>query len=325
MPAGPAGIGLAAYEHLVPIAIVVVVLLVIVVDQLPPDDLRLPDAAAAPTSCQPREPRRDPVARRRRVAARRLHPHRRRVGRRRRARHPLGRSASTSSWRVPLCLVAHRRDDGRQPARAEGVGRAVRPADLRLRRPARACSSSSACTGSSCGPRPDPADQLPRRRSELAEGTARSACSSSCGRSRPGAVALSGVEAISNGVPAFRKPESPNAATTLVVDGRHPRHRASSASRCSPRTSSRSAARRARPARADGRARLRRQERAVLRHPVRHVRDPDPRRQHRVRRLPAAVVDHRPRRLPAAPARQPRRPARVLQRRSSSSPCWPAS
>ena len=32
-----------------------------------------------------------------------------------------------------------------------------------------------------------------------------------------GAVALTGVEAISNGVPAFRKPESRNAATTLVV------------------------------------------------------------------------------------------------------------
>lgn len=32
-----------------------------------------------------------------------------------------------------------------------------------------------------------------------------------------GAVALTGVEAISNGVPAFRKPESHNAATTLVI------------------------------------------------------------------------------------------------------------
>ena len=32
-----------------------------------------------------------------------------------------------------------------------------------------------------------------------------------------GAVALSGVEAISNGVPAFRKPESPNAARTLIA------------------------------------------------------------------------------------------------------------
>jgi amino acid transporter len=34
-----------------------------------------------------------------------------------------------------------------------------------------------------------------------------------------GAVALSGVEAISNGVPAFRKPEAKNAASTLVVMG----------------------------------------------------------------------------------------------------------
>ena len=34
-----------------------------------------------------------------------------------------------------------------------------------------------------------------------------------------GAVALTGVEAISNGVPAFRKPESHNAATTLIAMG----------------------------------------------------------------------------------------------------------
>src|SRR4029078_13254556 len=34
-----------------------------------------------------------------------------------------------------------------------------------------------------------------------------------------GAVALSGVEAVSNGVPAFRKPESKNAATTLAGMG----------------------------------------------------------------------------------------------------------
>ena len=34
-----------------------------------------------------------------------------------------------------------------------------------------------------------------------------------------GAVALSGVEAISNGVPAFRRPESKNAATTLTTMG----------------------------------------------------------------------------------------------------------
>jgi amino acid transporter len=34
-----------------------------------------------------------------------------------------------------------------------------------------------------------------------------------------GAVALTGIEAISNGVPAFRRPESKNAATTLVLMG----------------------------------------------------------------------------------------------------------
>ena len=39
-----------------------------------------------------------------------------------------------------------------------------------------------------------------------------------------GAVALTGVEAISNGVPAFRKPEPRNAATTLVWMGVDPRH-----------------------------------------------------------------------------------------------------
>jgi hypothetical protein len=53
----------------------------------------------------------------------------------------------------------------------------------------------------------------------------------------------------------------------------------------------------------------------VLDHADRHVRHPDPRRQHRLRRLPAAVSAHRQRRLPAPPVRQPRRPAGVLQRR----------
>ena len=48
----------------------------------------------------------------------------------------------------------------------------------------------------------------------------------------------------------------------------------------------------------------------------RHRGDPHPGRQHRLRRLPAALVDHRPGRVPAPPARQPGRPARVLQRRA---------
>ena len=45
-----------------------------------------------------------------------------------------------------------------------------------------------------------------------------------------------------------------------------------------------------------------------------HGGDPDPRREHRLQRLPGALLAARPRQLPAAPARQPRRPARVLER-----------
>ena len=39
-----------------------------------------------------------------------------------------------------------------------------------------------------------------------------------------GCAALTGVEAISNGVPAFRKPKSKNAATTLLLLGAHRGH-----------------------------------------------------------------------------------------------------
>ncbi len=47
-----------------------------------------------------------------------------------------------------------------------------------------------------------------------------SRCSSSrCARSPPGCTALTGVEAIANGVPAFKPPKSRNAATTLALMG----------------------------------------------------------------------------------------------------------
>ena len=63
-----------------------------------------------------------------------------------------------------------------------------------------------------------------------------------------GAVALSGVEAVSNGVPAFRKPESRNAAMTIAIDGRDPRHVLPRRVDPRRRTSSRTAARTTRPA-----------------------------------------------------------------------------
>ena len=64
----------------------------------------------------------------------------------------------------------------------------------------------------------------------------------------------------------------------------------------------------------DGPGGVRRRQPHLRRAAVRHRRHPHPGRQHRLRRLPPAVVDHRPRRLPAPPVRQPGRPAGVLQR-----------
>ena len=134
----------------------------------------------------PGEPRRDPVAGRRRVAAHRLHPHRRGVGRRRRAGHPVRRSGSTQRWTVPICLLLHRRDDGGQPARPEGVGGAVRPADVLLHRHADAADRRSASTGSSSSDLgPIPLDDLSPEAQELRHGTtSRSRSSCCCGRSR---------------------------------------------------------------------------------------------------------------------------------------------
>ena len=60
---------------------------------------------------------------------------------------------------------------------------------------------------------------------------------------------------------------------------------------------------------------------ALPRAPDRHRGDPHAGGQHRLRRLPPALVDHRPGRVPAPPAREPGRPARVLQRRARARRC----
>ena len=54
---------------------------------------------------------------------------------------------------------------------------------------------------------------------ELSEGTAALSLLMLLRAFSSGAVALSGVEAVSNGVPAFRKPESRNAAMTIAIMG----------------------------------------------------------------------------------------------------------
>ena len=215
------------------------------------------------------EPRRDPVARRRRVAARRLHPHRRRVGRRRRAGDPSAVPASTASGRVPICLaaasllmtVANLRG-------AEGVGRAVRPADVPLHRHAAAADRGRASTGSS---------------------------SATSARSRSTTLA-GGVAELANG---HQVADLPDAAAGVLVGRRRPVGRRGGVQRRARRSASRESKnaattlmwmgailgtcflgvsvlaapppavpRRARPDRhrPDGRAHLRRQERAVLDH-----------------------------------------------------------
>ena len=80
----------------------------------------------------------------------------------------------------------------------------------------------------------------------MAEGTAALSVLMLLSAFSSGAVALSGVEAVSNGVPAFRKPEARNAATTLALMAGILGVVLPRASPCSRRTSSRSAARRTR-------------------------------------------------------------------------------
>ena len=62
-----------------------------------------------------------------------------------------------------------------------------------------------------------PLDTLSEEAQELAEGGATLSVLMLLRAFSSGAVALSGVEAVSNGVPAFRKPEARNAATTLAM------------------------------------------------------------------------------------------------------------
>src|SRR5262245_43981468 len=64
---------------------------------------------------------------------------------------------------------------------------------------------------------PIPLDDLSEEARELAGGTAALSLLMLLRAFSSGAVALSGVEAVSNGVPAFRRPEARNAATTLAM------------------------------------------------------------------------------------------------------------
>ena len=133
-----------------------------------------------------------------------------------------------------------------------------------------------------------------------------------------GGSSLTGLEAISNGVGAFRSPEGPNARRTLVVMSTilgslvlgvswlaHYTHAMPYTQRDADRHLPGGARR---PRRRTARSR------AVLRRPARHHADPVHRREHLVQRVP---VPHQLRGrglVPAPPADQARAPAGVLQR-----------
>ena len=130
-----------------------------------------------------------------------------------------------SEWRVPICLRADRRDDGGQPARAEGVGGAVRPADLPLHRHADAADRASAATASSSSTSArSRSTTCRRRRQELAKGTKSlehpdAAAGVLVGRRR--AVRRRGGVQRRAGVPQAGEPQR---GDDDRHHGRHPRH-----------------------------------------------------------------------------------------------------
>ena len=144
-----------------------------------------------------------------------------------------------------------------------------------------------------------------------------------------GAVALSGVEAISNGVPAFREPTSRNASRTLtwtaLLLGGPLLGLAVLTTRLRPTISTKETLLSILGDHVFGRS-----QSALCGAHGFDGGDPVSVGQHLVRRLPSPVVRRRPGRLPSSPARSPRRSAGVLQRdhrrrRRPPLRCWSRS
>ncbi len=280
--------------------------------QLPPDDLRLPERGRV-LHREPREPRHRGLARRRVVPPRRLRADRGRVDRRRHRRDRVGRRAPAGPP-GGRGRGAHRAGGPGQPARHAGVRAAVRRAHLRVHRRPRGADrvgprrSSPSATWRRC--------RWTRRRCASSPATPPLASGATwfllARAFSSGAVALSGVEAISNGIPAFRPPESRNAAITLTWTG-------TILATLFTGVAVLDLAPAADPVRGpddpvDHGAGGVRQRAPLLGAAGGHGRHPRAVGQHRLRRLPPPRLDHLPGRLPAAPAPHPGRPPGVLQR-----------
>ena len=207
-----------------------------------------------------------------------------------------------------------RRDE---PARRPGVGRVLRHPDLRLharrprdggvrRHPRGRGHPARRARAPTCASRPRRATRATSPQAALVFLLAR-AFSSGC-------AALTGVEAISNGVPAFRKPKSSNAATTLLLLGAIAvtmmmsiiilarRWACSTSTRTTSTGSPSATVRRCRPATTSTRSSRRSPRRVFDNFPPGFYfvvamtgHHPDPRRQHRVQRLPGARARSWPR------------------------------
>ena len=314
-------VGVAAFSLVVPITVAMLVVLGVPDPVVPPDDQGVPDRRRR-LHRHPRQLRAPARPGRRRGPAHRLHPHRRRLGGRRHRRAGLRRSARCAVQRARSSVGVHRliafgnlrgvKESGRLfavPTYFFIVNMVAaarrRPLPAVLRRPARsAAHARRVCSTSAAG-----GDGLLIGASLFVVLHAFAS----------GGAAVTGVEAISNGVPAFQEPAWQQRPHDARDHGHPARASCSSACRSSAPTCTSRPFEEGTPTvisqigelvYGDSAAR----PGALLLAAGRHDADPGPGRQHQLRRLPPAGQLPRRRQLHAPPAHQARPPARVLQR-----------
>ena len=233
-PAG--GAGALAFGALMPLSLGIVALLVILVFSYRQTIKAYPSAGGAYIVTRDNFGAAPRAGRRRRVADR-LHPHGRGERVRRRRRDVL-RVPEAYPYRVIIAVVLIWVIALHEPARGQGVGAYLRGADVRLRR---RHARSSSIVG--LWPRRSWAISIrsTSHHATVAAGAGGSLWASSCccTRSPSGSTAMTGVEAISNGVPAFKPVEWKNARKVLGVAGcaardHVPRHLVPRLRRCNP-------------------------------------------------------------------------------------------